>query len=450
MAEALSELLERQKAYFDAGHTLDVSQRLIALQALRDAICQREEVLMEAFADDLGKPEVEAYMAELVFTLQELDFTSKRLRYWCRPQRVGTPWYFLPARSWVERRPFGRVLLFGPWNYPFQLVMAPLISAVAAGNTVVVKPSEHTPATARVIGEIVEAVFDPSHVSVLHGGGELAEDLLGQDYEMVFFTGSTGVGRKVALAAASKLVPSVLELGGKCPCYVGRDADVEIAAERILLGKFMNAGQTCVAPDYVAVHKDVSAAFTEALRGKMRSGIEGWEEMAKLVHMAHYDRLLDLCDGQEVEVYGIDRPAENWMAPRIVLEAKLDSALMREEIFGPILPIVTFEDLGELPRQEGALACYIFSRDASFVRAVQRHTPSGGTCINDIMKHMTNLRLPFGGVGASGHGRYRGKWGFEAFTAAHAVTKRYFIPDPLALFPPYEGAYARLKRIFKL
>lgn len=442
-------LLDRQLSYFRSGELRNVSVRIDALKRLREAMVERQEELLVALSGDLGKPLAESYMAEYVFTLQELDHTLKNLKKWLRPQKVGTPWYFWPASSWIEREAFGRVLIFGPWNYPFHLVMAPLISAIAAGNTVVVKPSEYCPRTAEFILELVQDVFDPEHVGVVIGYAKVAQQLLESDCEFIFFTGSTVVGKKVAESAGKRLIPSVLELGGKCACVVDRDANVEIAVDRILLGKWMNAGQTCVAPDYVLVHSDVRDAFISLLESKMRNAFEEWDGMARLVHEDHFERLLTLCEGESQIKVGEDDRGALTFAPRVLTGITWLSRVMQSEVFGPILPVIEFAEIEDIPHQEAALATYVFSKNKAHIDQISQIFPSGGVCINDTMKQMTNLNLPFGGAGKSGNGRYRGRFGVEAFSYERAYTKRHFIKDPFQTLPPYDGAYERLKKIFK-
>jgi aldehyde dehydrogenase (NAD+) len=445
----LQQLLGLQLDFFRSGELRDLALRVEALKSIRSAIVERKDELLEALSRDLGKPLAESYMAEYVFTLQELDFTLKHLKQWAKPQRVGTPWYFMPARSWVEREAFGRVLIFGPWNYPFHLVMAPLISAIAAGNTVVVKPSEHCPRTAELILEMVHDALPPEHVSVVIGYAEVAQELLDCECEFIFFTGSTAVGKKVSESAGGRLIPTVLELGGKCSCVVDRDADLEIAADRILLGKWMNAGQTCVAPDYLLVHAEVKAAFLKELENKMRASLEGWNGMASMVHEQQFDRVMTLCEGEEVLRIGEDNRENLSLAPRVLPHCTWQSRVMQSEVFGPVLPVLAFSNIEDIPYQPAALATYVFSKSDERIEQFAQRLPSGGVCVNDTMKQMTNLQLPFGGVGSSGHGRYRGRWGFEAFSYPRAYTKRYFMKDPFQVLPPYERAFERLQKLFK-
>lgn len=442
-----SEMMDRQLEFFQLCGSEAIVVRRARLKSLREVIQRRAEDVVAALASDLGKPDYEAYMSEVVFTVQELDFTRKRLKCWAKKARVRTPFYFWPARSWVERKAFGRVLIFGPWNYPFHLVMAPLISAIAAGNVVVVKPSEFSPAVSKLVEEILGEVFDRDYVSVVCGDGEVAQELLECDFEMIFFTGSTEVGRKVAESAGRRLIPAVLELGGKCGCVVDDDVDLAVVAERVVMAKFFNGGQTCFAPDFVAIRNEVRDEFLVEVKRVMSEVLEGWDGMARIVNETHFDRVLGLCEEGEVTKFGEDDRGALRIAPRI-LECGWEDAAMREEVFGPVLPVIGFDSTSEVPQMLGSLATYVFSKNGCFVDTMAARMPSGGLCVNDAMKQSMNLRLPFGGVGPSGMGRYRGRYGYEAFSYPKAVAKRYYFKDFFNTLPPYEGAYARMKKFF--
>jgi len=354
---------------------------------------------------------------------------------------VGSPPYFLPCRSFVRRDPFGVVLVMSPWNYPIQLALSPLVAAIAAGNTVVLKPSELATASERFLADILSECFPPEHVAVMTGGVEMATALLDREFDFIFFTGSTEVGRVVAGKAARFLTPTVLELGGKCPCVVDRSADIPMAARRILAGKLFNAGQTCFAPDFVVAHESVKEALVAELASLLE--ILPWElEMGTIINKRHFERLAGLLEGREIRK-GEDDPEALHFAPRILPDAGWDDRVMKEEIFGPILPVIGFDDcerlFARLAEFSSPLALYGFSRDEEFMRMLLGRIRSGSVCVNDTMKQACNLKLPFGGVGGSGHGRYRGQAGFEAFSYARAVTKRYFLPDWFEALPPRKG-----------
>ncbi|WP_193213110.1 aldehyde dehydrogenase family protein [Luteolibacter marinus] len=445
---SISGIFTGQRSFFDKGGTRDLDARLKALARLESALQDLRQEMLDALASDLGKPEIEAYLSEHVFLLEEIRLTFRSLRGWIKPARAGHPVYFLPSRSQVIREPFGVALVIAPWNYPIQLALSPLIAAIAAGNTVILKPSEMAPASGRFLARIVDRCFPPEWVTVIPGGKETSEALLEQAFDFIFFTGSTTVGRAIAEKAAKRLTPCVLELGGKCPCVVDRGADLPQTARRILIGKLFNAGQTCFAPDFVAVHESVRDDMVKALEELLDS--RPWEqEMARIVNRHHFDRLRGLIQG-DVIGKGDDDPQRLHLAPRILPRAEWDDPAMEEEIFGPILPVVGFSSLdGLIERLRGhptPLALYCFSRDEAFIRTLLERVPSGGACINDVGKQAMNLHLPFGGAGASGHGCYRGRHGVEAFSRPRSVTRRYFLPDPFELLPPRDRAMERLRK----
>lgn len=443
-------VVARQRGYFASGATRPAEARLAALARLDEGLAAREEELLAALAADLGKPPVEAWLAELHFLRAEIRHVTGRLRGWMRPRRAGHPLFLLPARSEVRREPFGVALVIAPWNYPVQLALSPVIAAVAAGNCAVIKPSELAPASSAVLASLVAEVFDPGHVSVVEGGPETGEALLGGEFDMFFCTGSGRVGRLVAAAAARRMVPAVLELGGKCPAVIGPDIDCGQTVERIVAGKFFNAGQTCMAPDFVAVPEAQraefigrAAEFIGRCYGRGRSS-----DLARVVNRRHFQRIEALATG-EVTRIGEDDAEACLMAPRIVA-AGWDHPAMQEEVFGPLLPVVGYGGGGELLERLGALpgvlALYVFSRDRGFQERVAGAVRSGSVCFNDVMKQGINADLPFGGVGESGHGRYRGRAGFESFSYARSVTRRYFAPDPFFSPPPYGRLLERLRR----
>jgi len=437
-AHDLPLLLERQRAFFSQGETQALAGRLESLKNLQISLESSQEEILEALATDLGKPPIEAFLAEYHFILEELRLVQSSLQKWLRPQRVGSPFYFWPCLNQIRREPYGAVLIMAPWNYPLQLALSPLIAAVAAGNTVILKPSELAPASATLLTKIVESSFSPEQVAVVTGGPEVSAQLLELQFGFIFFTGSTEVGKIVARQAAQNLTPVILELGGKCPCIVDRNADLTLTARRILVGKLFNAGQTCFAPDFIAVHEEVRESLVQELQALLED--LPWEtEMAKIVHKRHFDRLQQLVSGEVIQK-GADDPATLHFAPRLLPEADWEDPCMREEIFGPLLPIVSFTKLDDLVaklRQLSApLALYCFSRDQEFCESLMAQVPSGGVCLNDVAKQASNLALPFGGTGGSGHGRYRGKTGVLALSQERAVTRRYFIHDVFEALPP--------------
>jgi len=430
--------IDSQRAFFASGGTRDLSTRLAALQRLERTLTERQDELLAALATDLGKPQFEAFFAEYHFLLQELRLFQRSLRRWLKPRRASSPPWFWPCRNRILREPRGVTLILAPWNYPVQLALSPLIASLAAGNTVILKPSELTPACDRFLARLIADCFPPEHVTTFSGGPEVAENVLQQRFDFIFFTGSTPVGRLVARHAATHLTPHILELGGKCPCIVHHDADLPLTARRILLGKLFNAGQTCFAPDFVLAHEDIKDALVHELHRVLQQ--HPWEnELASIINERHYQRLQKLTEGAP-PAKGRDEPATLHLAPRLLPHATWDSPAMREEIFGPLLPILSYRDtpalLAKLKSLPAPLALYCFSRDHSFTHTLLDHVPSGGVTINDIGKHASNLHLPFGGLGDSGHGRYRGKFGLHAFSYQRAVTTRYFFSDWFEFLPP--------------
>lgn len=445
-------LLKKQKEFFAAGHTRSWLARKHALNRLEKVLVERRDHVMEALAEDLGKPAVEAYLAEYYFLLQELRLIRKNLKKWLKSRRVGSPPYFQPCSSYVRRDPYGVVFIIAPWNYPIQLSLSPLIAAVAAGNTVILKPSEMATASERLLVDIIAAVFDPEHVAVVTGDAAAVSDMLECDFDFVFFTGSTQVGKIVAQKSANQLTPHILELGGKCPCIVDSSADIRVAAKRILAGKFFNGGQTCFAPDFVAVSAEVKDELISAMQELLKA-VPWNAEMARIINERHFCRLEKMLP-QDCLVFGEDDIEGLRLAPRLVPDAQWDDDCMKEEIFGPILPVVTFkaEDdlLSRLSSYGSPLALYIFSTSHAMQNLLMRVIPSGGVCINDTMKQGSNLNIPFGGVGDSGYGRYRGKTGVEAFSFQRAVVNRpTWAPEMFELMPPYGDKIKMLKKFLR-
>ncbi len=447
-------LHQRQREFFASGETRPLNFRLATLENLGRVIEKREKEIRNSLSKDLGKPEVEGYISEFYFLLHEIRHTCKNLKRWAKPKRASNPFYYLPARSEIRQEAIGTVLVLSPWNYPFQLSLSPLIAAIAAGNTVILKPSEKAPATADLLKSIVSEVFSPDHAAVVIGEVNEASELLDQPFDFFFFTGAEKVGRLVAAAAAKHLSPAVLELGGKSPCIVDKTADIDIAAERIVSGKFLNAGQTCMAPDFVAAEESIREALIEKLQQQLkdRYGHGREEDLARILDRERFDAISRVVK-EPIFAVGEDVSSRLRMAPKLLPEANWNDECMQEEIFGPVLPIVPFQDLEHLQTRlqshSEALALYVFSRDKDFREAMAQSHPSGTVCFNDVIKQATNVNLPFGGVGASGMGRYRGIAGFQTFTYARSVTKRYFWKDFFTLNPPYDEALERIRKILR-
>jgi aldehyde dehydrogenase (NAD+) len=450
-ASGNSGLCEIQRAFFESGRTRPLTFRRDTLRALAAELERRTGDALEALAADLGKPALEAWLAEIHFTRAEIRHFTKKLRQWAKPRRCRNPFYFLPARSEIRREPFGRVLVAGPWNYPLQLALGPLVAAVGAGNCVTLKPSELAPATSRFLAELVAAVFDPGHVSVVEGGAEIGASLLEEPFDFLFYTGGEQVGRIYAEAGARQLIPVTLELGGKCPCVVDRTVDLDLVVERVVTAKFFNAGQTCVAPDFVLVPSSLHDSFLEKAAAEVEVcyGASTSPDLARIVNERHYDRLQSLIPPHAIKIGNDDR-ASRYLAPRIVPKAAWDSPAMQAEIFGPVLPVIAYDDLdaalGKLSNMPSPLAVYAFSKNRRTLEQVAASVRSGAVCFNDTMKQAANQYLPLGGVGPSGMGRYHGHAGFRDFTYERAVTRRWQIRDLFLVKPPYGNRLSVLRR----
>ena len=401
------------REFFDKGATRDVACRIGRLKALRRVITKQMEEINAALWSDLRKSSGEAYLTEIGMVLGEIDYHVKHLRRWGKPRRLATPLAFCPSKSRIMYEPYGVVLIIAPWNYPFQLLLEPLIGAISAGNCAVLKPSPFAPATAEVVKKIVAAVFEPGHVAVFDGEGDVVEQLLKERFDYIFFTGGPRFGQHVMEMAAKHLTPVTLELGGKSPCIVGRGANVEIAARRTAWGKFINAGQTCVAPDYVFVHEDQRAEFVEAIRLAVKRfyGDRPYEspDYPRIVHREGTERLARLMHSSgQVVIGGEVNVEEKYIAPTVLIDVDPNSPIMRDEIFGPILPVLTYREIDDVIRfvnkREKPLALYYFGPERE-AREVLNRTSSGGACVNDTIVHLANPRLPFGGVGMSGIGK---------------------------------------------
>jgi aldehyde dehydrogenase (NAD+) len=448
--------LSRQRQYFSEGNTLDFAIRERYLSDLERALMAHKGVILNVLQTDLNKPAVEAFLAEYYFLLQEIRLVKKSLKKWLKPKKVSSPIYFQPCRSEICSEPYGVVLVVAPWNYPIQLALAPLVSAIAAGNTVVLKPSELATASEELLVKLLASVFPPELVHVQTGGVDVSAALLAENFDFIFFTGSTEVGKIVAAKAAESLTPCVLELGGKCPCVVDSTADIKLAAGRILAGKFFNGGQTCFAPDFVVVHESVKDALVSAMQCELEK-VPWHLEMAHVINDRHYQRLSKFLEGlsdEQIVCSGEDDRSACKMAPRLVIGIDWDHCLLKEEVFGPILPVVSYRcesDLIEKLRElTDPLALYLFSESKVFCQKIQQSKRSGAVCINDTMKQSSNIELPFGGVGESGNGRYRGKFGVRAFSYERAVVRRGKLGARwMDLKPPYGELFPWLERFMR-
>lgn len=454
---SLAELIARQRAYFDRKVARALDFRLAQLHKLHDALESREQVLFEALYGDLRKSPHDAYATEVGLVLSEIRHAVRHLRTWMKPQRRRSPLFMWPARGFVQAEPYGVALIMGPWNYPVQLLLAPLVGAIAAGNCVVLKPSEFAAQTAGAIAEMIGATFSEEYIAVVQGNREVAEGLLREKFDKVFFTGSSHVGRAVLSAAACHLTPVTLELGGKCPCIVCADAPLDITARRIAWGKFMNAGQTCVAPDFVAVDHRIAKPFLEAMQRVIKefygSNPRHSTSYGRIVNRGHFDRLVGLLACGRA-VCGGERDAQDlYIAPTILTEVGIETPVMQEEIFGPILPVLEFVEIDQvlclLRARPTPLALYVFTKDRVMEEHVLAQTRSGGVCINDTVSHMIGHGLPFGGLGESGMGAYHGKASFDVFSHCRSVLRRSFAFDPRMRYPPQRFGLRTLKRAYR-
>ncbi|HGZ8844018.1 TPA: aldehyde dehydrogenase [Staphylococcus aureus] len=447
------------KAFFNTQQTKDISFRKEQLKKLSKAIKSYESDILEALYTDLGKNKVEAYATEIGITLKSIKNARKELKNWTKTKNVDTPLYLFPTKSYIKKEPYGTVLIIAPFNYPFQLVFEPLIGAIAAGNTAIIKPSELTPNVARVIKRLINETFDANYIEVIEGGIEETQTLIHLPFDYVFFTGSENVGKIVYQAASENLVPVTLELGGKSPVIVDETANIKVASERICFGKFTNAGQTCVAPDYILVHEsvkdDLITALSKTLREFYGQNIQQSPDYGRIVNLKHYHRLTSLLNSAQMNIVfgGHSDEDERYIEPTLLDHVTNDSAIMQEEIFGPILPILTYQSLDEaiafIHQRPKPLSLYLFSEDENATQRVINELSFGGGAINDTLMHLANPKLPFGGVGASGMGRYHGKYSFDTFTHEKSyIFKSTRLASGVHL-PPYKGKFKYIKAFFK-
>lgn len=439
----ISAILEKQRALFASGVTLERDYRALALDSLYDAVKEREGDIAAALYADLGKPEGEAYMCETGLLLNNIRYLRRHLGGLMRPKRVRTGLAQFPGHGELRRVPYGTALIMSPWNYPLLLTLEPLAAALAAGNTAVVKPSAYSPATSSVIAGLLGSVFTEDYVCCVTGGREENTALLGQRWDKIFFTGGTKVGREVLRSAVENLTSVTLELGGKSPVIVDDTADIGLAARRIVYGKFLNCGQTCVAPDYVLCDKKVSAALVEELRRETAAQYPDAlsdPTYGRMVTRKHFERVRALIDPEKVVCGGGCDEGALRIEPTVMAGVSLDDAVMGEEIFGPVLPILTYEELDEavalVESRPRPLALYLFTRSRENKRRVLSRCRFGGGCVNDTIMHLTTDALPFGGMGASGMGAYHGRWGFEEFSHLEGILHRGGAMDPDMRYRP--------------
>lgn len=433
----------------------NIGYRKETLKKLLYNIQKNEDLIVNALYDDFKKPEFEAVLTETNYVISDLKDTIQNINKWAQRKRVFPSLLNFPSTDYIYKEPYGDVLVIAPWNYPFQLAMCPLIAAVAAGNRVVLKPSELTPHTSAIIAKIIEKTFHVNHVEVFEGGVEVSNKLLAQRWDYIFFTGSVSVGKIVAKAAAENLTPVTLELGGKNPCIVDETANLKLAAKRIVWGKFINAGQTCIAPDYILVQKNMKVNFISFLIEEIIKAYgkkpDKSPDLARIINTKNWVRLDSMIEREKV-VFGGETDADKlYISPTLIEEPGLDSPIMKEEIFGPVLPILTYETQADIhnvvSRYEKPLAFYVFSENKSFAKKLITTYSFGGGCINDTVVHFSNKRLPFGGVGHSGIGAYHGQLSFDIFSHHKAVVKKANWLDLPMRYAPYKDKLTSLKRL---
>lgn len=456
---AVNLILEQQHQFFRSGATRSVETRIERLTQLKQAIQKYESKLTEALYQDLGKSEFESYTTEIGFMMDSIKHTIRKVKKWVKPVKVKTQMALVGSKSYIIPEPYGSVLIIGPFNYPFQLLIEPLVGAIAAGNTAVLKASENTPAVSAVVREIIASVFEPGYVQVVEGAKDTTTALINAPFDYIFFTGSVPVGKIVMEAAAKNLVPVTLELGGKSPVIVDEKADIKVAAERIIWGKLLNTGQTCIAPDYLLVHERVK----EQLISEMKTAVESFfgtdiqhnSDYGRIVNQAHFRRLTKLIErDQDKVIYGgHSDEADRYIAPTLIDAESWDAATMEDEIFGPILPIISYRNLddaiSEIVKRPKPLALYLFTSDIQLQDKVLSEVSFGGGCINDTITHVANPRLPFGGVGHSGIGSYHGRYSLETFSHMKSVLKKSTKLNLSILYPPYDGKLKTIKRLLK-
>jgi len=452
----LSEVIQNQREYFLTGRTRDTQFRIAQLRKLKELIISHEKTIYEALKKDFNKSPFETYMSENGYMVMELDYFIKNLKKWTKPRRLPSNLLSFPSSSFLMYEPYGLSLIIAPWNYPFQLAIGPLAGAMAAGNCAVLKPSELTPSTSALMATLINDHFDKAYIHVVEGGAEVSQALLKEKFDYIFYTGGIKVGRIIAEAAARHLTPATLELGGKSPCIVDGSMNMKLAARRIVWGKFFNYGQTCVAPDYIYVNKDHRDHLLQALQSEITAAYgedpENSEDLPRIVNLNHFNRIKSLIPAEKVYFGGEYDEKRLYIAPTLLKDVTWEDTVMQEEIFGPILPVLSYDDIDEvihtLKRKEKPLALYVFSTRKPFIRKVLQELSFGGGSVNDTVVHYGNPHVPFGGVGHSGYGAYHGKHSFETFSHKKGIVKKGNWLDVPVRYAPYNSKLKWLKRLF--
>lgn len=449
--EEVAAVVAKQREYFSSGATLPVEHRIDALKKLRQALIENEQAIAQAIKQDLGKSAEESYMCETGLVISEISYLLHHVRSFAKEKTVKTPLTQFASRSYQKPSPYGVTLIMSPWNYPVLLTLDPLADSIAAGNTAIIKPSAYSPATSALLQKIVSEIFPEEFVTVVTGGREENEHILEQKFDYIFFTGSTNVGRMVLEKAARHVTPVTLELGGKSPCIIDSSANLKLAARRIVFGKYLNCGQTCVAPDYILCAKSVKDEFLGHIKDEIKRQYEK-ASYGKIINKKHFDRVCGLIDPEKVVVGGCNNAETLQIEPTVMDNVTWDDKVMQEEIFGPVMPILTFDSIDEVIEDINArakpLALYIFAQDKSVIKKVTSRCSYGGGCVNDVVIHLATSNMGFGGVGESGMGAYHGKIGFDTFTHYKSIVdKKTWIDLPMR-YQPYSKSYDKLIHLF--
>ncbi len=453
---SIPDIVSQQKACFESGKTKTLEYRIALLKTLKTELLKNEAAIYAALQQDFKKSEFETFISEFGLVMSELRHAINNLKKWAKPKRVKSSLLNFPSKDYIHKTPYGTVLIIAPWNYPFLLALDPLIMALAAGNTVVLKPSELTPHTSKLITTLINSTCDATVAIAIEGGIPVATELLAQRWDYIFFTGSTTVGKIIAKAAANHLTPVTLELGGKSPCIIDDTVNMNLVARRLVWGKFLNAGQTCIAPDYVLVKRSMKSKLITALKIEITKAYsetpQATSDYPRIISAKHLQRLQHLIAHETVLFGGQADASDHYLAPTLIDQPNLDSPLMSEEIFGPILPILAYDTDTDIKTTisglERPLSFYIFSKDNTFINHLIATYTFGGAVVNDVLVHFGNSKLPFGGVGHSGMGRYHGAYGFDTFSHEYPVLKRGTWIDPPFRYAPYKGKLALLKKAF--
>ena len=449
-------ILEKQKKFFKSGKTLDINLRIEYLKKLKKVIKDNEIAIFEVLNKDLGKSETEAYMCEVGLTLDEISYMIKNIKKFAKEKIVPTPLTNFHSKSIIKLVPRGNVLIMSPWNYPFLLTMEPLVDAISAGNTVILKPSAYSKFTSDIVSKIIKDVFPEEYVAVVKGGREENKQLLSYKYDYIFFTGSQSVGKEVLRSASEHLTPVALELGGKSPCIIDKTANIDLSAKRIVFGKFLNCGQTCVAPDYILCEESIKQELIKAIKKEIikqfgENPIEN-PNYGKIINEKHFNRVRNLIDFDKTIIGGKTNPETLKIEPTVLDNITWADNVMKEEIFGPVLPILTFKTINEVvetvENHSHPLALYVFSTNKKNIKHITEHCRYGGGCINDVVVHLATPEMPFGGFGESGMGSYHGKFGFETFSHRKSTLDKKLWLDLPMRYQPYKNFYNKLLRIF--